>query len=59
MRNIVDAQAIRERLGPGRRVVVIGAGFIGLEIAATALALGGEVTIVEIAERPLGRAVSP
>ncbi len=59
LRNIVDAQAIRERLGPGRRVVVIGAGFIGLEIAATALALGGEVTIVEIAERPLGRAVSP
>ena len=47
-----------ERLGPGRRVVVIGAGFIGLEIAATALALGGEVTVVEIA-RPLGRAVSP
>jgi 3-phenylpropionate/trans-cinnamate dioxygenase ferredoxin reductase subunit len=58
LRNIVDAQAIRERLGPGRRVVVIGAGFIGLEIAATARALGGEVTIVEIAERPLGRAVS-
>ena len=59
LRSIVDAQAIRERLGPGRRVVVIGAGFIGLEIAATALALGGEVTIVEIADRPLGRAVSP
>lgn len=59
LRNIVDAQAIRERLGPGRRVVVIGAGFIGLEIAATALALGGDVTVVEIADRPLGRAVSP
>ena len=50
LRNIADAQAIRERLGPGRRVVVIGAGFIGLEIAATALALGGEVTVVEIAD---------
>ena len=59
LRNIVDALAIRERLGPGRRVVVIGAGFIGLEIAATALALGGDVTVVEIADRPLGRAVSP
>jgi 3-phenylpropionate/trans-cinnamate dioxygenase ferredoxin reductase subunit len=58
LRNIADAAAIRERLGPGRRVVVIGAGFIGLEIAATALAGGGEVTVVEIA-RPLGRAVSP
>ena len=58
LRAIVDAQAIRERLGPGRRVVVVGAGFIGLEFAATALALGGDVTIVEVAERPLGRAVS-
>ena len=58
LRNIADAATIRERLGAGRRVVVIGAGFIGLEIAATALTLGGEVTIVEIA-RPLGRAVSP
>ena len=58
LRNIADAATIRERLGPGRRVVVIGAGFIGLEIAATALTLGGEVTVVEIA-RPLGRAVSP
>ena len=50
-----DPRATRS---PARRVVVIGAGFIGLEIAATALALGGEVTVVEIA-RPLGRAVSP
>jgi 3-phenylpropionate/trans-cinnamate dioxygenase ferredoxin reductase component len=58
LRAIRDAQAIRETLGAGRRIVVIGAGFIGLEIAATALALGGEVTVVEIA-RPLGRAVSP
>jgi len=59
LRAILDAQAIRESLGRGRRIIVIGAGFIGLEIAATALALGGDVTIVEIADRPLGRAVSP
>ncbi len=58
LRAIRDAQAIREALGPGRRVAIIGAGFIGLEIAATALALGGDVTVIEIA-RPLGRAVSP
>jgi 3-phenylpropionate/trans-cinnamate dioxygenase ferredoxin reductase subunit len=58
LRAIRDAQAIREALGAGRRIVVVGAGFIGLEIAATALALGGEVTVVEIADRPLGRAVS-
>lgn len=59
LRAIRDAAGIREGLGAGRRVVIIGAGFIGLEIAVTALALGGEVTVVEIADRPLGRAVSP
>jgi 3-phenylpropionate/trans-cinnamate dioxygenase ferredoxin reductase subunit len=57
LRTIADATRIRERLGPGRKVVVIGAGFIGLEIAATATGLGADVTIVEIA-RPMGRAVS-
>jgi 3-phenylpropionate/trans-cinnamate dioxygenase ferredoxin reductase component len=59
LRDLDDARALRERLGAARRIVVIGAGFIGLEIAATATALGGEVTIVELASRPLGRAVSP
>ncbi len=58
LRDIADATAIRERLGAERKVVVIGAGFIGLEIAATAASLGAETTIVEIA-RPMGRAVSP
>ena len=58
LRGIVDARRIRENLAPGRRIVVIGAGFIGLEVAATAVALGAEVAIVEIAERPLVRAVS-
>jgi 3-phenylpropionate/trans-cinnamate dioxygenase ferredoxin reductase subunit len=57
LRTIADATRIREGLGPGRKVVVIGAGFIGLEIAATAASLGAEVTVVEIA-RPMGRAVS-
>ncbi len=58
LRSIADANAIRERIGPGRRIVIIGAGFIGLEIAATAASLGGDVTVVEIA-RLMGRAVSP
>ena len=57
LRTIADAIAIRERLAAGRKVVVIGAGFIGLEIAATAAAIGAEVTVIEIA-RPMGRAVS-
>ena len=59
LRMIRDAAAIKDQLGPGRRVVIIGAGFIGLEIAATALLLGGDVTVIEIGDRPLGRAVSP
>jgi 3-phenylpropionate/trans-cinnamate dioxygenase ferredoxin reductase component len=59
LRDLTHARALRERLGAARRIVVIGAGFIGLEIAATATSLGGEVTIVEVSPRPLGRAVSP
>jgi 3-phenylpropionate/trans-cinnamate dioxygenase ferredoxin reductase subunit len=58
LRTIADATAIRGRLEPGTKVVIIGAGFIGLEIAATAKGLGAEPTVVEIA-RPMGRAVSP
>jgi 3-phenylpropionate/trans-cinnamate dioxygenase ferredoxin reductase component len=58
LRDIADATAIRERLKSGCKVVIIGAGFIGLEIAATATGLGADVDVVEIA-RPMGRAVSP
>src|SRR5262249_4748420 len=58
LRDIADATQIRERLRAKPKVVIIGAGFIGLEIAATALSLGAEATVVEIA-RPMGRAVSP
>ena len=59
LRAIRDAAAIKAALGEASRVVVVGAGFIGLEIAATARALGRDVTIVEISDRPMGRAVSP
>jgi 3-phenylpropionate/trans-cinnamate dioxygenase ferredoxin reductase subunit len=57
LRDIADATEIRARLKSGCKVVIIGAGFIGLEIAATAAGLGAEVDVVEIA-RPMGRAVS-
>jgi 3-phenylpropionate/trans-cinnamate dioxygenase ferredoxin reductase component len=59
LRDLTDARVLRQRLGAARRVVVVGAGFIGLEIAATAASLGLDVTVVEIGARPLGRAVSP
>ena len=58
LRDIADATAIRARLAAKPKVVIVGAGFIGLEIAATAASLGAEATVVEIA-RPMGRAVSP
>jgi 3-phenylpropionate/trans-cinnamate dioxygenase ferredoxin reductase subunit len=58
LRSIADATAIRERIRQGCKLVIIGAGFIGLEIGATATGLGAEATVVEIA-RPMGRSVSP
>src|SRR5947208_1527596 len=51
------AASLREQ-GYAGRVVLIGAGFIGLEVAATAGAAGVQATVVEIAERPLKRALS-
>ena len=55
LRTVDDAVAIRDRLVPGAPVVVIGAGFIGAEVAASAQMLGCEVTVLEIADLPLGR----
>jgi 3-phenylpropionate/trans-cinnamate dioxygenase ferredoxin reductase subunit len=55
LRTIEDAVAIRERLQPGSPVVVVGAGFIGAEVAASARMLGCEVTILEVAALPLSR----
>ena len=51
-----DAEAIRDALANGaRRVVVVGAGFIGAEVASTAIGRGAEVTMVEALEAPFGR----
>ncbi|MBW4092266.1 MAG: FAD-dependent oxidoreductase [Proteobacteria bacterium] len=58
LRTLDDARAIRARLAGARRVVCIGAGVIGLEIAASARARGALVTVLEAAERPMGRCVS-
>jgi len=55
LRTIDDALAIRERLGPGRRLLIVGAGFVGAELAASAGAVGTEVTVLEAASVPLGR----
>lgn len=55
LRTLADAQRLRPHLVPGRRVVLIGAGFIGLEVAASARSLGAEVTLIEAEDRPLAR----
>lgn len=56
LRDMDDAERIAERIGAGP-IVVIGGGFIGLEVAATARALGADVTVVEAGDRLMGRAV--
>ncbi|WP_029106879.1 FAD-dependent oxidoreductase [Mycobacterium sp. URHD0025] len=54
LRTVDDAIALQRSLTPGGRLAIIGAGFIGLEIAATARGLGTEVTVLETAPVPLG-----
>jgi 3-phenylpropionate/trans-cinnamate dioxygenase ferredoxin reductase component len=53
LRTLADATRLRARLHPGARVLVIGAGFIGQEVASTARSLGADVTIVEAMKAPL------
>jgi NADPH-dependent 2,4-dienoyl-CoA reductase/sulfur reductase-like enzyme len=57
LRTLDDASALRDELAEGVRVVVIGAGFIGLEVAATATKRGARVTVLEGLEAPLIRAL--
>jgi 3-phenylpropionate/trans-cinnamate dioxygenase ferredoxin reductase subunit len=59
LRSIDDVNGLRPELDGGGRVVIIGAGYIGLEVAAVARQLGNEVAVVEMAERVMSRVVSP
>ena len=59
LRGIEDADALGAALQAARNVVIIGGGFIGLEVAATARAKGLSVTVVEAAPRVMARAVAP
>jgi 3-phenylpropionate/trans-cinnamate dioxygenase ferredoxin reductase component len=58
LRTLDESETLRQRIAPGQRVVVVGAGFIGLEFAATARAKGLEVDVVELAPRVMARAVT-
>ena len=60
LRTIDDSDRLAEALrGGGRRLVLIGSGWIGMEVAATARTLGNEVTVLERDEVPLAAAVGP
>ncbi len=58
-RTAADVDAIRESFRPGAKLVVFGAGYIGLEVAAVARQRGLDVTVLEAAVRPLARVTSP
>jgi len=59
LRTIEDSRTIKTALGAGRRVLVVGAGWIGLEVAAAARAADSEVVVVETASEPLIRVLGP
>ncbi len=56
LRTMADVERIRPALGPGTRLLIVGGGYIGLEVAATARDLGIEVTVLELAARVMERA---
>ncbi|PIC02199.1 NAD(P)/FAD-dependent oxidoreductase [Caulobacter sp. X] len=55
LRTAADAELLKNALGPGKRLAVIGGGYVGLEAAASARALGAEVVVVERESRVLAR----
>jgi NADPH-dependent 2,4-dienoyl-CoA reductase/sulfur reductase-like enzyme len=59
LRTIEDSQRLQRCLGEGARIVVIGAGFIGMEVAAAAAARRCAVTVLELADSPMARGVPP
>ena len=59
LRSIADVDDIRAAVSSGSRVVIVGAGYIGLEVAAVCRQLGLDVTVIEMADRVMSRVVSP
>ena len=59
LRTAADGERLRAALGAGRRLAVVGGGYVGLEVAASARALGCEVVVVEREPRLLARVASP
>jgi len=59
LRSIADVEAIRSKISGNKNVVIVGAGYIGLEVAAVCRQRGLDVTVIEMADRVLSRVVSP
>ncbi|MEZ5998130.1 MAG: FAD-dependent oxidoreductase [Hyphomonas sp.] len=59
LRTLADVERIRPQMVTGRRMVIVGAGYIGLEAAAVARQMGLDVTVLEMADRVLARVTSP
>ena len=59
LRTLDDAETLRDALAPGARLAIVGAGFVGLEVASSARALGLEVTVIEPAPVPFERTLGP
>jgi 3-phenylpropionate/trans-cinnamate dioxygenase ferredoxin reductase subunit len=59
LRGIDDVNGIRAEMSAGKRIAIVGAGYIGLEVAAVAATAGLDVTVIEMADRVMSRVVSP
>jgi 3-phenylpropionate/trans-cinnamate dioxygenase ferredoxin reductase subunit len=59
LRGIDDVTGIRAEMVAGKRMAIVGAGYIGLEVAAVAATAGLDVTVIEMADRVMSRVVSP
>ncbi|HYY77264.1 MAG TPA: FAD-dependent oxidoreductase [Gaiellaceae bacterium] len=59
LRTLADAERLGGELAPGKRLAVIGAGFVGAEVTSTARSLGVEVALVDLAAVPLERVLGP
>ena len=59
LRGLDDANALKHRLKKSKQMVIVGAGYIGLEVASVATSLGVKVTVIEMADRVMNRTVDP
>lgn len=55
LRNAEDAEKLKQAIGPGKRLAVVGGGYVGLEVAASARALGADAVVIEREARVLAR----